>query len=80
MEISSLDITTKVIKNVSSVYEIDFKEFIGNKKKVIINVIKNLGNSVSKSTLIHFKKEIKNQISDLINKEIEKIIDDILDF
>ena len=44
---------------------------------MIINVIKNLGNSVSKSTLINFKKEIKNKISDLINKEIEKIIDDI---
>ena len=47
---------------------------------MIINVIKNLGNSVSKSTLINFKKEIKSQISDLINKEIEKIIDDIFDF
>ena len=45
---------------------------------MIINVIKNLGNSVSKSTLN--KKVIKNQISDLINKEIEKIIDDIFDF
>ena len=80
LEILSLDITTEVIKNVSSVDEIDFKEFTGNKKEVIINVIKNLGNSVSKSTLINFKKEIKNQISDLINKEIEKIIDDIFDF
>ena len=80
LEILSLDITTEVIKNVSSVDEIDFKEFTGNKKEVIINVIKNLGNSVSKSTLINFKKEIKCQISDLINKEIEKIIDDIFDF
>ena len=47
---------------------------------MIINVIKNLGNSVNKSTLINFKKEIKSQISELINKEIEKIIYDIFDF
>ena len=79
LEILSLDIPTEVIKNVSSVNEIDFKEFKGNKKEVIINVIKNLGNSVSKFTLINFKKELKCQISDLINKEIEKIIDDIFD-
>ena len=80
MDIPSLDIPTEVIKNVSSVEEIDFKEFTGNKKDLIINVIKNLGNSVGKSTLINFKKEIKNQISDLIIKEIEKILDDIFDF
>lgn len=80
MEIPSTDIPTEVNKNVSSVDEIDFKEFSGDKKEVIINTMRNLGKSVNKSTLINFKKDIKSQISDLITKEVEKIIDNILDF
>jgi uncharacterized protein YvpB len=80
LEIPSMDIPTEVSSHVSSVDEIDFKEFSGEKKEVIINTIKNIGNSVNKSSLINFKKELKSQINDIINKEIEELIDDIFDF
>ena len=79
-DIPSLEIPTETNNNVSSYDEIDFKEFSGSKKDAIINAIKNLGKSVDKSTLINFKQELKSQISDLICKEIEKLIDDIFDF
>jgi hypothetical protein len=80
LEIPSMDIPTEVSSHVSSVDEIDFKEFSGEKKEVIINTIKNIGNSVNKSSLINFKEELKSQINDIINKEIEKLIDNIFDF
>ena len=80
LEIPSGDIPTEVINNVSSVNEIDFKEFTGDKKEAIINTISNLGKSASKNTFINFKNEIKNRISEEITKEIENIIDDIFDF
>ena len=80
LDIPSLEIPTETNNNVSSYDEIDFKEFSGSKKDAIINAIKNLGESVDKSTLINFKQELKSQISDLICKEIEKLIDDIFDF
>ena len=80
LDIPSLEIPTETNNNVSSYDEIDFKEFSGSKKDAIINAIKNLGKSVDKSTLINFKQELKSQISDLICKEIEKLIDDIFDF
>ena len=79
LEIPSMDIPIETNNNVSSYDEIDFKEFSGSKKEVIIDTIKNLKNSVNNTTLINFKKELKNQISDLICKEIEKLIDDIFD-
>jgi hypothetical protein len=44
-----VEIITKVIKNISNVDEIDFKEFTGNKKELIINIMRHLGNSVNKS-------------------------------
>ena len=80
LEIPSMDIPTEVSHKVSSVDEIDFKEFSENKKEVIINTIRNIGNSVNKSALMDFKKELKSKISEMICKEIEKIIDDIFDF
>jgi hypothetical protein len=75
-----MDIPTETNNHVSSYDEIDFKEFWGSKKEVIIDIIKDLKNSVNKSTLINFKKDLKNQINDVICKEIEKLIDDIFDF
>ena len=80
LEIPSMDIPTEISNNVSSIDEIDFKGFSGDKKEIIINTIKNIGNSVNKSSLMDFKKELKSKISEIICKEIEKKIDDIFDF
>ena len=78
LEIPSLDVPTEPNNKVSSIDEIDLKEFSG-KKDIIINTIKNLGNSVQKSSFDKFKEELKIQISNMICKEIEKFMDNIFD-